>query len=315
MNFSKDLSEDYSRHYAVGSEPLAKAWQEVFSVTRSILKDPRMNHWTLGPQVLPFVWHTAMSNDALDGARLPYPNMVLEYNYCAEALGITTPIREGNVEAAKRVTILIEQTRAGVDGFVMAAYAKANPPCSQHHLPSAPAWIPSFYALFISYKALSKIESHFEQINDSEWLIHYDKGGINPFPWLSFGQLAEKEPSTRRNGMLEELGDDLKIVIGLLAILNCSNAPTTTIPAPKFLNRKRKKKGKVLIPEYRTLHVSAPAATTSRVSLSSTAGPRATHWRRGHIRNQPTAKGPIRKWIKPCIIGAGTATPKEVVVT
>lgn len=106
----------------------------------------------------------------------------------------------------------------------------------------------------------------------------------------------------------------LLALLGLMTILRCDNAPTEVIPAPKFLNRKRAKKKKPLIPEYRTLHVTDHTARNSHPATGTYASPR-THWRRGHIRNQPTAKGIVRRWIKPTIIGGGIPSIPEIVVT
>jgi hypothetical protein len=113
-----------------------------------------------------------------------------------------------------------------------------------------------------------------------------------------------------------DLADEIKVMYGLFAILSCSNAPEVAVEPSAKLNKKRVKSGKLAIPTYRTLHIS-DHRTTGNAGGTGSHTPKRTHWRRGHIRNQKTAKGHIRKWIKPTIINAdkGEAPKPDTVLT
>lgn len=92
--------------------------------------------------------------------------------------------------------------------------------------------------------------------------------------------------------------------IGLLNVLSCSNVNYVVNPAPAKLNKKREKKGRVPLFDYRTVHIE----TRKQIYLRSdgTQGlhrnsPR-LHFRRGHIRTLHKHGG-RRIWVNQCMVG------------
>jgi len=82
-----------------------------------------------------------------------------------------------------------------------------------------------------------------------------------------------------------------------LAVLNCSNVELTEVDEPKFLNKKRKKKGKAPIYSYKTLVLK-----TRQVRLAAGNGAHESpriHLRRGHNKRRKTGNF----WWEPCVVG------------
>ena len=117
-----------------------------------------------------------------------------------------------------------------------------------------------------------------------------------------------------------DLYTEIHVTLGLLGILTCDNVPVIERAPSRLKQQRRKKQKKRPLPTYRTLHISDHLTLPGKGHGGGGAGEVAPHWRRGHIRNQPTAKGPIKKWIAPQIIRAdklkgGTLSKPETVVT
>lgn len=89
-------------------------------------------------------------------------------------------------------------------------------------------------------------------------------------------------------------------IMQLCAALNCSNVSTETLPAPKFLNKKRAKSGKPPLFEYKILKVdTTPTATRQSIPGGGTHASPRVHLRRGHIRRLPVKS----VWVQPCVVG------------
>ena len=89
-------------------------------------------------------------------------------------------------------------------------------------------------------------------------------------------------------------------VISGLNLLNCNNIELVDNPAPAALNKKRIKKGKLPIYEYKTIQIK-PGKHYSNQSngASDRSGPR-FHLRRGHIRRLPSGN---TTWVRHCAVG------------
>ena len=85
----------------------------------------------------------------------------------------------------------------------------------------------------------------------------------------------------------------------MCAVLNCSNIePRTVSPSPR-VNRKRLKKGKRPLFEYKILEVKSQKGTTGNPGLGGTHASPRMHVRRGHIRRLPSKQ----VWVQPCVVG------------
>jgi len=96
------------------------------------------------------------------------------------------------------------------------------------------------------------------------------------------------------------------VFLYFFAALMCSNVHTVDNPPPKALNKSRRKKGKVPLFSYKTLHLTLPTSHTKTEQTESSSGRAAprVHLRRGHIRilNRNTEKQQM-VWVQPCVVG------------
>lgn len=122
------------------------------------------------------------------------------------------------------------------------------------------------------------------------------------------GEYGEKMLSAiKRSGgdpfihIKNDLNSEEVAIFQLFASLNCENVSHQTLQAPKSLQKKRSKKGKHPLFEYKVLDVSVPKnkATHSYSGEGDRNSPR-VHLRRGHIRRTPNGKA---VWVQPHVVG------------
>ena len=279
--------------------------------------------WSINQDALPMVWHTDISNDSLEGIKLPYPTMVVEYDFDYEALGLTFNGGKQNlafnqqneyVEGRQRVLQLTEMTTTnGEEGFLVEIICRTDTEALNFNLFDPSEWGLGACSVFVPYERLGQVDQWFRRIGKQGFEINWGKGGIYGLPASSMieAQMKPDDWEKARN----EMGDDLRVLLGFLQVIACDNAPIEEIPPSAKLNKKRAKRGKPSIPTYRTLRDSARRRSGKRSGVTVVGGTKRSHWRRGHIRNQPTAKGYIKKWIRPCIVGADIPDKPEIVLT
>lgn len=101
---------------------------------------------------------------------------------------------------------------------------------------------------------------------------------------------------------MRDAGSEMQSILQLCSILNCSNIQQSTIPAPPALNKKRAKKGKLPLYEYRVLQVKGDHP--HKPGTGSHSSPR-MHVRRGHPRHYRNPDNTVRKvvWIESTVVG------------
>lgn len=273
--------------------------------------------WHIGPAALPLVWNTDLSPELVSNIRLPFSRMSIEYNFDYARLGYDVDVRPGRFAARKRI-IVLEESSEGIELFsvyyVDEKFAALDPDASV-------GWTVSLGKLTIPWEAMK---------DPSVWILEKEQKYVfsnsatstaRPYvsPSLPSYAAQVRRMSQKQIDMLlrvatTELFDEVRVFLGLMCILSCDNAPVERIAPPAKLNKKRARHGKAALPEYRTLHITDHTTREKRGVVGTHASP-VTHWRRGHIRNQPTAKGIVQKWIKPTIVGTGTPINREVVLT
>ena len=85
-------------------------------------------------------------------------------------------------------------------------------------------------------------------------------------------------------------------------VFSLSNVFTVEHEPPKFINAKRKKKGKLPLFSYHTLHIGKPRSGKSGDPIGTHNSPR-LHFRRGHIRKLADGR---RIWVNACLVGDKT---------
>ena len=272
--------------------------------------------WTINEAAFPLVWNTDIEDFDFEGIRLPYPVMAIEYDFDYPTV-LGRPGTPAYIQdpAPKRIIILTE-----IEGDRFALISCYQPTVRMKKegegdiLPTD--WGVSPLCAVFEYSTFHRL---------SEWLqgnqilftdYRKDKTAVGPAVTISLPMYEGAMEPEQIEPLSKDLADEIRVTLGLLAILSCSNTPVKEVEPPAKLNKKRVKSGKAPIPTYRTIHISDHVSRGGREAIGSHASPRA-HWRRGHIRNQKTAKGYIRKWIKPTIVNpdAGAPTKPEVVLT
>lgn len=270
--------------------------------------------WSINQDAFPLVWNTDISSLDFENSRLPYPTMCIEYEFDYQFLGVTKEKIDKLADAAVRRVIML--TEVDEDCFALiSAYQPEDTSMMENMKVS---WMFSPLAMMFSYSSFDDMEK-WMKVTPEELSIQFSTRKALE-PWVvpaapMFQEAFENMTEAQLQGLMTDMADEIRVAFGLLGILSCNNAPIREILPPAQLNKKRNKRGKSPLPTYRTLHISdhvnRPKTSDSH---NGHASPR-THWRRGHIRNQPTAKGYIRKWIKPTIVGTGDAPKPEVVLT
>lgn len=260
------------------------------STIQSVMKDSAC--WSLSDDALDMIWNTDFHVELFEEhLHLPFQAMALEYEFINEKIGLKA-VPEGNEQGAQRVVTAWE---AG-GKFMFSVFFKSE---------ILNKWFPSLYAVVMTAE---EIVDTLRDWNESRPTIDEPRiytVGLRP---LISGIITSDE-------MLQETAnanpcmDDIRVLLGLLQILRCSNAPVETVAAPEKLNKKRRKAGKTVIPQYSTLHIT-PHKSFSKKGHKNSGGPRATHWRRGHIHRWRTKAGYTSKWLPPQIINPKGKKPK-----
>lgn len=267
--------------------------------------------FTIGESAFPLVWQTDLSEIDLEGQRLPFPVMAIEYNFDYEFLKVSKEKMDSiNDPAFSRIILLVEIS--DTQFALMSAYRLHNVPERVDI-----EWAMGAASMVFDYEMLENMDNWYKVDKETNSLSLAMGGPGEPKVTASlpmFEETVNNLPDHEAEHLVKDMADEMRMAFGMLGILSCDNAPIEKIAPPAKLNKKRVKSGKSPIPTYRTLHVTDHTRRGTGGATGTHASPRA-HWRRGHIRNQPTAKGVIRKWIKPTIIGGADAPKPEVVIT
>lgn len=89
------------------------------------------------------------------------------------------------------------------------------------------------------------------------------------------------------------------VVLSFLAALQCSNVIQSDLPAPKFINKSRAKKGKLPLFSYKVLTIDTKGKTEQSKAGAGTGNTKRVHLRRGHIRRLTDKT----VWVNPCVVG------------
>jgi hypothetical protein len=90
------------------------------------------------------------------------------------------------------------------------------------------------------------------------------------------------------------------LVLGYLAVLNCSNVTCVDNHPSPALSKKRAKNGKPPLFSYKTLHIHTDKTSLSGISHPSDRSSPRIHLRRGHIRRIDDVR---TVWVNSCVVG------------
>lgn len=261
--------------------------------------------WHLDRNVMKMLWNTDLNAEILKNARLPFQVMSVEYDFVNEDLGLD-PVREDMSPCIQRMIALVEDI--DTSEFIMNTFFKDE---------KRNQWGMTPYSVRISYDSLKDIDSWF--YIDKNRRMHGElflQPIIPSIKWIDFVDIVDINVDGLSKKEIEDkvvkhlwdkapVLDDLRTVLSLLQVLNCQNAPTDTVLASPKLNKKRAKRGKPPLRDYRVLRLSKQEIhTASRMGHTGRTMP--THIRRGHIHRFRLKNGDYRtKWLPPIIVNPG----------
>ena len=238
-----------------------------------------------------------MLDDLQLPTRMPYPIVAIEYHCSYEDLRCK-PMMKNEVKSSKRIA-LVAETEA------LYEYTELYAGMSDKYGAG-----PGFYVFPISF-----IDS------DQTWTpppacMFFPRGGnkdlkdkgrslILPLGVASYGAYPESERPTR---IARDLADEVFATLHLMMALALDKGKHEILPAPTKLNKKRAKKNRIPLYEYKILDIVAdvlhsPTYSSKPHQGGTHASPR-MHKRRGHVRRLPSGK---QTWVRNMIVGKPTA--------
>ena len=248
---------------------------------------PHAQIWHLPETVTDLLLHTTPNAIAMEKVRLPHKLTMLEYNLSLEF----GKLEKDQFSCYNRAALLIETDKDIVANFVFKD-------------PEANIWLP-IPPIAIPLTAIDNI---------TPWWRPANKGVYVETKFLRFSQLYEDMPKDASAKIIREVVTDIWCVLSFMQISACSNATSINIPVSSKIIKAANRRGKYSPTNYREFSLGNEIQVRRNTYNKNTNMPRETHWRKGHIRWQPTNKGIIRKWIHPTIVGAGVPVSKPIMV-
>lgn len=183
----------------------------------------------------------------------------------------------------------------------------------------SPYWGYICESYMLSQKDISRLPEWLQIDYDNKALsINYtdqdDELGVHVLEWKGNGQLPDFESGLAKHCV----ATTLHFLTKLLVLLECNNAPVELVEPSALKKRMARSSRKPIPRSYRILKLTSEERRQSMdMSRQGSSISVRTHLRRGHIRNVKTARGHVRRWIKPCIVNADKADQiiKETVFT
>jgi len=269
------------------------------------IQDAGRHLWCINDHARDLIMNTTIPDELLPDLQLPFPKMLVEYQaYIDQDLIAQDPMR---VASPQRILVIDDDGAGGLDvqplwhdGRKWCAYGFKSR-VSRDAIQTASEWCTRHknyeYEFDIRHPNLPRL--------------------VDVVPGYGEAALHYAQQSGRAEALAEvacEILCEVSIVLGLMAVLACDNCPVERVVPSRFKQERRKSQRRRPLPEYRILKLGTLPTTTEGMGQSG--GKKRPHWRRGHIRNQPTSRGVVRRWIKPVLInaGAGDHVSRPVVV-
>ncbi len=280
ISYTQSILHDFKKKYRGTLDNRIKTYQKIFR---------KAQFWYADEDVVRLFINTAVSAEAMHKVRLPHPAIVLEYT--VPYLGGLTETQE---EAPHRAVILQEEH----DGISIALLC---------HNPAINIWVP-FPVMNISYDCIDDMNSWYKNTRGST------KIGID-YSVFKFDPMYENISKKNTQTILQETITDIQVIFAYLQLLNCSNINVSHVATDFKITRAARRRGKYAPSSFRHFNLNDNLRASYHSGINEDGSPRKVHWRRGHIRMQPTNHGVIKKWIHPTIVGTGIPEHQPVIMT
>jgi hypothetical protein len=349
LNYTPAVIEEINQIWNLTKGDKPKTAERMMSIARNL---DRAEKWMLTEEAVSLIWNTDVSDPAIfETAWLPFRDLVLEYNFPYERLGLPVPKDEGDnrSSAVQRVCWLHDigdevwedicsdiegwnssrkhprfwhpsynpstvLTGWGLDSkkrYGVSVFWKGVSPEVESLRPKF-RWLFTPYTLIVTSDALANLRDWYLSADNYRYGKQYSSPFLAALVPVDENEnmrddLHPEESHYIRKESIISLMDEVRLSMSLIAILASGKVPFDRIEAPAKLNKKRAKRGRPLIPEYKVLNLTYPKRPSSGMREPGTHSSPRVHVRRGHVRNQwyPSKQAHAPKWIRPAIVGVG----------
>jgi hypothetical protein len=231
-------------------------------------------------------------------SRLPYPIVALEFP-CNYKNPKCEPMMPQELPSSKRIALCVEsealEEHTGLLKHIHEKHASGEP---------------GFYVFPIAYSDNGKVWTpppsamFFPRSSSSTRWEEMREGGLLVVLPLGSAAYTAYPPAERERRAVRDCADEIFAILHTMVALSIDKGRYETLPAPTKLNKKRAKKNRVPLYEYKILDIVADIlhAQPSQPKPhqgGTHASPR-MHKRRGHVRRLRSGK---TTWVRNAIVG------------
>lgn len=224
---------------------------------------------------------------------------------------------EGGATNCLSWSLIWKEVRDGSERMFMRNFVKfpgftsvfVNPAVAEviYKTPDSEGWWGYFNILGLETDGLAAFERGVARLADpamqAEVISSLDRLGFNTIA-IDRGGLVSDIMADPVGGFQESCVKSLDgcfyWALNAIGLMGARGVMTPITAAPKFLNAKRKKKGKPPLFEYRTIVVDLADTKIPGAKIGSDRASPRMHWRRGHVR---TLKNGVKTMVRPCLVG------------
>ena len=265
--------------------------QKVPWLTATTAVLPKAQIWHLPIEATDLLLNTMPDKVSINNVKLPHPSVLLEYQMDLSAMKLS----KDHIPCIHRAAFLNDVG----DDLNIIFFFKVNEK-------GINAWAP-IPPISIAYKDIYDLDSWF--LCPKKGYLYLDIGKVKFH--TSYNQMRDDTV----NIVMQENLIDIHCVLSFIQIAACSNAASITIPVSSKILKTAARRNKYSPRFYKEFNLKGKIQSKTAAYTINRSNPVTPHWRKGHIRMQPTKKGPIRIWIHPTIVGTGTPAVKPVEVT
>ena len=252
-------------------------------------------YWHIDPEITGLFKRTKIDAGGIKNVRLPHKRVAVEYSMAEDNIDIGA-----NQEACHKRILLL-------DDIPLGPYHTPSLSVSLIYFrKSSKKWLP-VPSIGIPWSLIDDVNSWFNEMpgKNLEWKVDY----AQLFVSQNFNVMKDA------NQVMLELVEEIQFSLAFMQIAACSNVQTEILSTD--VTGEPIRRPKKLIPYHKQYHkflLSPQQKQYNKYTGDYEGTSKTAHWRKGHIRRQPTRAGTVLKWINPTFVGVGIANPLPVLV-
>ncbi len=255
----------------------------------------KAQYWQISPEITNLFQKTKVDADGIRNVRLPHKSLLIEYQMPEDG---PEPLRDTQDPCMRRMIKVDQIMDFGEEHITVVAF---------YFNDATSTWMAVPF-VGIPTRLIDDLDSWFTSAEGrTTWGVDYRKLELA----VNYKEMDLQTSYT----IVSELVEEIHFVLAFMQIVACSNVQTevlsTHITGEPIVS---KRKSAPYHKTYRRFVLSPQQKQYNKYTGDYEGTSKAPHWRKGHIRRQPTKAGIVRKWINPTFVGAGTAAPTPVIV-